>query len=108
VSPLITRICSSAPRSSHGGIDGRLASASGILLVQSWSVAGKNAVVEPPEPDPNNLPNRDPRGDHKPGHTNGLSQEDYWCLRSVVENSSEITKGVDPCESPRTRAWRSS
>jgi hypothetical protein len=58
-------------------------------------VAGKTVVVEIPEPDPNNLPNRDPRGDDKPGHTNGLSQEDDRCLRSAVENSSEIMKVVD-------------
>jgi hypothetical protein len=58
-------------------------------------VAGKTVVVELPEPDPNNLPNRDPRGDDKPGHTNGLSQEDDRCLRSAVENSSEIMKVVD-------------
>jgi hypothetical protein len=58
-------------------------------------VAGKTVVVELPEPDPNNLPNRDPRGDDKSGHTNGLSQEDDRCLRSAVENSSEIMKVVD-------------
>jgi hypothetical protein len=107
VSPLTTRICASAPSSSPGGIDGRVASPSGILQVQSSSVAGKTAVVEPPESDPNNLPNRDPLGDDKPGHTNGLYQEDNRCLRSALENSSEIMKVVDLYGTQRSRAWRS-
>jgi hypothetical protein len=88
-------------------MDGRVASTSGILQVQSTSVAGKTAVVEPPELDPNNLPNLDPRGDDKPGHTNGLSQEDDRYLRSVVENSSEIMKFVDLDGTLPSRAWRS-
>jgi hypothetical protein len=70
-------------------------------------VAGKTAVVEPPEPDPNNLPNLDLRGDHRPGHTNGLSQEDDRFLRSVAEHSSEITMVVHPDGTQRSRAWRS-
>ena len=86
-------------------MDGRVASTSGILQVQSSSVAGKTAVVEPPEPDPNNLPNLDLRGDDKPGHTNGLSEEDDRYLRSVVENTSEIMKFVDG--TLPSRAWRS-
>ena len=86
-------------------MDGRVASTSGILQVQSSSVAGKNAVVEPPELEPNNLPNLDPRGDDKPGHTNGLSEEDDRYLRSVVENASEIMKFVDG--TLRSRTWRS-
>ena len=86
-------------------MDGRVASTSGILQVQSTSVAGKTAVVEPPELDPNNLPNLDPRGDDKPGHTNGLSEEDDRYLRSVVENTSEIMKFVDG--TLPSRAWRS-
>jgi hypothetical protein len=69
-------------------------------------VAGKTVVVEPPEPDPNNLPNRDPGGDDKPEHTNGLSQEDDRWWRSVVENSQEIMK-VDLDGTLRSRAWRS-
>jgi hypothetical protein len=68
-------------------------------------VAGKNAVVEPPGLEPNNLPNLDPRGDDKPGHTNGLSEEDDRYLRSVVENASEIMKFVDG--TLRSRTWRS-
>jgi hypothetical protein len=88
-------------------MDGRVASTSGILQVQSTSVAGKTAVVEPPELDPNNLPNLDPRGDDKPGHTNGLSQEDDRYLRSIVENSSEIMKFVDLDGTLPSRAWRS-
>jgi hypothetical protein len=95
-----------APSSSPGGIDGRVASTSGILQVQSSSVAGKTAVVEPPEPDPNNLPNLDPRGDDKPGHTKGLSQEDDRYLRSVVENSSEFMKFGDLDGTLHSRAWR--
>jgi hypothetical protein len=71
-------------------------------------VAGKTAVVEPPEPDPNNLPNRDPRGDDKTGHNNGLSQEDDRCLRSAIENPAEIMKAVDLYGTLRSRAWRSS
>jgi hypothetical protein len=86
-------------------MDGRVASTSGILQVQSTSVAGKTAVVEPPELDPNNLPNLDLRGDDKPGHTNGLSEEDDRYLRSVVENTSEIMKFVDG--TLPSRAWRS-
>jgi hypothetical protein len=70
-------------------------------------VAGKTEVVEPPEPDPSNPPNRGPRGDDKPGHMNGLSQEDDRCLRPVVENSSEMMKVVDLCGTLRSRAWRS-
>ncbi len=58
-------------------------------------------------PDPNNLPNLDPRGDDKPGHTNGLSQEDDRYLRSVAENSSEIMRFVDLGGTLRSRAWRS-
>ena len=88
-------------------MDGRVASTSGILQVQSSSVAGKTAVVEPPELDPNNLPNLDPRGDDKPGHTNGLSQEDDRYLRSIVENSSEIMKFVDLDGTLPSRTWRS-
>jgi len=88
-------------------MDGRVASTSGILQVQSTSVAGKTAVVEPPELDPNNLPNLDPRGDDKPGHTNGLSQEDDRYLRSIVENSSEIMKFVDLDGTLPSRTWRS-
>jgi hypothetical protein len=68
-------------------------------------VAGKTAVVEPPELDPNNLPNLDPRGADKPGHTNGLSEEEDRYLRSVVENASEIMKFVDG--TLRSRPWRS-
>jgi hypothetical protein len=68
-------------------------------------VAGKTAVVEPPELDPNNLPNLDLRGDDKPGHTNGLSEEDDRYLRSVVENTSEIMKFADG--TLWSRAWRS-
>jgi hypothetical protein len=86
-------------------MDGRVASTSGILQVQSTSVGGKTAVVEPPELDPNNLPNLDLRGDDKPGHTNGLSEEDDRYLRSVVENTSEIMKFVDG--TLPSRAWRS-
>ncbi len=52
-------------------------------------------MVEPPEPDPKNLPNRDPGSDDEPEHTNGLSQKDDRYLRSVVENSSEIVKVFD-------------
>ncbi len=85
-------------------MDGRVASTSGILQVQSSSVAGKTAVVEPP--DPNNLPNLDPRGDDKPGHTKGLSQEDDRYLRSVVENTSEIVKFGDLDGTLHSRAWR--
>jgi hypothetical protein len=88
-------------------MDGRVASTSGILQVQSTSVTGKTAVVEPPELDPNNLPNLDLRGDDKPGHTNGLSQEDDRYLRSIVENSSEIMKFVDLDGTLPSRAWRS-
>jgi len=88
-------------------MDGRVASTSGILQVQSTSVAGKTAVVEPPELDPNNLLNLDPRGDDKPGHTNGLSQEDDRYLRSIVENSSEIMKFVDLDGTLPSRTWRS-
>jgi hypothetical protein len=64
-------------------------------------------VVEPPELDPNNLPNLDLRGDDKPGHTNGLSEEDDRYLRSVVENSSEIMKVTGVDGTLRSRAWRS-
>jgi hypothetical protein len=70
-------------------------------------VAGKTAVVEPPEADLNNLPNRDPRGEDKPGQTNGLSQEDGRYLRTVVENSLEIMKVVDLDLTIWSRAWRS-
>jgi len=68
-------------------------------------VAGKTAVVEPP--DPNNVPNLDPRGDDKPGHTNGYSQEDDRCLRSIIQNSSKIMKFVDLDGTLQSRAWRS-
>jgi hypothetical protein len=70
-------------------------------------VAGKTAVVDHQEPDPNNLPNLDPHVDDKPGHTNGLSQEDDRYLRSIVENSSKIMKFVDLDGTLRSRAWRS-
>jgi len=99
------RICPSTLSSSSGGIDGRVASTSGIILVQSSSLAGKTAVVEPP--DPNNLPNLDPRGGDKPGHTNGLSQEDHRYLPSIAENSSEIMKFGDLGGILHPRAWRS-
>jgi hypothetical protein len=94
-----------APSSSPGRIDGRVASTSGILQVQSSSVARTTAVVEPP--DPNNLPNLDPCGDDRPGHTNGLSQEDDRFLRSVVEHTSKIMEVVDLDGTLRSRAWRS-
>jgi hypothetical protein len=68
-------------------------------------MAGKTAVVEPP--DPNNLPNLDQRGDDKPGHTNGLYREDDRYLRPVVENSSEIMKIGNLEGSLRSRARRS-
>src|SRR5215207_3527501 len=97
----------SAPGTSFGGTHGRLTSASGILLVQSSSVAGKTVVVEPPEPDENNLPNRDPHGEDEPEHTYGPSQEDARCLRSVVENSSEIMKVVALDGTLLSGAWRS-
>jgi hypothetical protein len=71
-------------------------------------VAGKTAVVEPPEPDPNNLQNSDPRGDDKTGHNNGLSQEDDRSLRSAIENPAEIMKAVDLYGTLRSRTWRSS
>jgi hypothetical protein len=100
-------MCATAPSSSPGGIDDLVASTSGILQVQSSSVAGKTAVVEHPEPDPNNLQNLDARGDDKPGHTNGLSQEDDRYLRSVVENSSEIMKVTGVDGTLHSRAWRS-
>jgi hypothetical protein len=70
-------------------------------------VAGKTAVVEPPESDPNNLPSRDPHGEDKPGHTNGLSQEDGRWLRWVVENVSEIMKVFNLAWTPHSRARRS-
>jgi hypothetical protein len=76
-------------------------------LVQSSSVAGKTVVVEPPEPDENNLPNRDPHGEDEPEHTYGPSQEDARCLRSVVENSSEIMKVVALDGALLSGAWRS-
>jgi hypothetical protein len=76
-------------------------------MVQSSSVVGKTAVIESLEPDPNNLPNRDPHGEDKPGHTNGLSREDDRCLRTVVEHFSEIMKVVDTDRSLQSRAWRS-
>jgi hypothetical protein len=69
-------------------------------------VTGKTVVVEPPEPDPNNLPNRDPNGDDKPEHTNGPSQEVDRYLRSVVENSSEFMKFGDLDGTLHSRAWR--
>ena len=46
--------------------------------------------------DPNNRPNSDPYGDHKPGHTNETPDVDDGWLRSVVENSPEIVQVVDP------------
>jgi hypothetical protein len=70
-------------------------------------VVGKTAVVEPPEPDANNQPNLDPRGDDKPGYTNGLSQDDDRYLRQVVEDSSEIMKFVDLDRTLLSRARRS-
>jgi hypothetical protein len=54
-------------------------------------VAGKTVVVESPEPDPNYLPNRDARGDHKPEQTARLNVRG---LRPVVENLSEIMNFV--------------
>jgi hypothetical protein len=70
-------------------------------------MAGKTVVVEPPKPDPKNLPDRDPRGHDQPAHTNGLSQEDDRYLRSVAENSSEIIKCGNLDVTLRSRAWRS-
>jgi hypothetical protein len=68
-------------------------------------VAGKTAVVEPP--DPNNPPNRDPRGDDKLGHTDGHSQEDNRCSRPVVGKSPEIMKVIDLEGTLLSRAGRS-
>jgi hypothetical protein len=65
-------------------------------------VAGKTAVVEPP--DPNNPPNRD---DDKLGHTDGHSQEDNRCSRPVVGNSPEIMKVIDLEGTLLSRAGRS-
>jgi len=70
-------------------------------------VAGKTVVVEPLEPDPNNLPKCDPHGEDMPEHTYGPPQEDARCLRSVVESSSEIMKVVDLDGVLLSGAWRS-
>jgi hypothetical protein len=104
------RLCGEGPLrpgSSLGGIDGRVTYASGILLVQSSSVAGKSVMVEPPEPDRNNLPNRAPHGEDKPEHTYGTPQEAARCLRPVVENSSESMKVVDLDGALLSGPWRS-
>jgi hypothetical protein len=61
-------------------------------------------MVESPEPDPNNLQNRDPRSDDKPEHTNGHSREDGRCSRPVAENYQEIIMFVDG--TLRSKAWR--
>ena len=86
------RVCASAPSSSPGGTRGQVASTSGILAVQSSSVAGKTTLVEPPEPDPKNAPNRNPYGNDRPANTNGPPGR-----RPVVEDFSEIMKvtGLD-------------
>jgi len=64
-------------------------------------------VVKPPEPDQNNLPNRDPHREHKPEHTYSQPQKDARCLRSVVEYSSEIMKVVDLDGALLSEEWRS-
>ena len=64
-------------------------------------------MVEPSEPDENNLPNGDPDGEDEPEHTYGPSQEDARCLRWVVENSSEIMKVVAIEGALLSGAWRS-
>jgi hypothetical protein len=79
----------------------------GYTPVQSSTVAGKTALVEPPKPDPNSLPSRDPRDEDKTGHINGLSREDDRCLRSVVEIPSEIMKVLGLDGTLPARAWRS-
>jgi hypothetical protein len=71
-------------------------------------VAGKIVMVEPPESDPRNLPNRDAHGNDKPEHTNGQSQEDGRCLCPAVENSPKIMKCDDLDGTLRIEAWRSS
>jgi hypothetical protein len=101
------RVCASTPSSSPGGTRGQVASTSGILTAQSSTVAGKTALVEPPKPDPNSLPSRDPRGEVKPNHTNWLSQEDDRRLRPVPKSSKKITKVVGLDETLPSKAWRS-
>ena len=64
-------------------------------------------MVEPPEPDRNNLPNRDPHREHKPVHTYSQPQEAAQCLRSVVENTSESMKVVDLDGALLSEVWRS-
>ena len=64
-------------------------------------------VVEPLEPDTNNLPIRAPHGEDKLEHTYGTPQEAAWCLRSVVENTSESMKVVDLDGALLSGPWRS-
>jgi hypothetical protein len=56
-------------------------------------VAGKSAVVELLEPDVNNLPNRNVRGDR--------------CSRQVEGNFPESMKVLDIDEALLSRSWRS-
>jgi hypothetical protein len=69
-------------------------------------MAGKNVMVESPEPDPNNLQNRDPRSDEKAEHINGHSQEVDRCSRPVAENPSEIMPFASLDGTLPLGAWR--
>ena len=63
-------------------------------------------MVESPEPDPNNLHNRDPRSDEKLAHTNGHFREVDRCSHPVVENPSEIMQFADLDGTLPLEAWR--
>ena len=64
--------------------------------------------MEPPKPDPDNVPNSTPDGADELAHVKGTSVVLPRWLRSVVENSSEIITIIDPDGTLRyaSPAWK--
>ena len=56
---------------------------------------GKIVVVQPSKPDPNNQPNGDPHGGHKPTHATGTPGENDRWMRPVVAEHAETEQSEE-------------
>ena len=84
------------PSGGWGGLQGSPSPGPSGILDYGGGASGRERNVNPSDRDRNDRGNGTPHGGDEPRHDNATPGEvDRW-LRSVVENSSEIVKIVDP------------
>ena len=75
---------------------GRTATTSGILRAARYRLVGKTVGVGDQKPDPLGVPNNAPRNVTGSAHANAMADVGGHWLRSVLDNSQEVVKVVDP------------